>query len=159
MIEDHSPPEKIFRVQIAKNEVGIGDGWLLPSKSVTDRPGLCACTVRSYLEKAHLAHLRDAPASCPDLHQIHHGYLNGKAASLLESLHAPYLKGGDQSRISLLDETRLGRGPPHIKTEYVREVEHPPVILGGDHSSSRPRFDDPDRKLTGRIHGGDASAR
>src|SRR5207253_1191977 len=41
-IERHSPAKEVARIQVAKNEVSVGDGRVSAAAAVADRPGLRA---------------------------------------------------------------------------------------------------------------------
>src|SRR5207249_3545948 len=75
-------------VEVAQEEVGVGDRRLAAAEPVGGGARLGARAPRSDLQEADLVHLRDAAAAGADLDQLDGRDQDGEAAALDEALLA-----------------------------------------------------------------------
>jgi hypothetical protein len=71
-IEAHLTAEKIARIEVAEDEIGVGNGWFGAALSVTDRPRISAGTLRTDFQKPERIDARHTAAAGADLDHIDH---------------------------------------------------------------------------------------
>src|SRR5687768_17543036 len=71
-VQLHLTPEKIARIEVAENQIGVGDGWFGAALSVTDRPGIGARTFRTHFQKPERIDARHAATAGANLDHIDH---------------------------------------------------------------------------------------
>src|SRR5947208_3285429 len=69
-VERHSAAEEVAGVQVAQDQVGVGDGWLRPTKAIARRARVRPGRVRADLEQAQGIHARDGAATGANLDHL-----------------------------------------------------------------------------------------
>src|SRR5205814_3550905 len=59
-VERHTPAEEVVRVQVAENEVSIGDGWVSAAAAIADRPRFRTRRIRAHFEQPEAVDACDA---------------------------------------------------------------------------------------------------
>src|SRR5206468_4124279 len=103
-VDRDRPAREVRRVQVAEQQVGIGDGRLRAAEAVADRTGQRAGAPRADLQEADLVELRDRPAAGADLDQLDGGDTHGQAAALDEPLLARRLEAVGGERLAADDQ-------------------------------------------------------
>ena len=159
-VELHRTPKEVVGVEIAKYDIGVGNGGLFPTKSVASRPGICPSTRRSHFQQTHRIDLGYASTSGPDFDHVDDRDLDRQPAPPLEAVDSVSLKNRRQSRTPGFDETDLCCGAAHIEGDYVGvdTPGQPTVVRSCESTRGRAGFDNPDRVLGRRIHRREAAA-
>ena len=114
-VERHRPAEEEAGVEVAQDDVGVGDRRLRPAQAVADRPRIGARRVGPDLEQSQRVDAGDGAAAGADLDHFDHGEVDRQARALLEAVAAIDLEAVRQERLSPVDDRELGGRPPHIK--------------------------------------------
>src|SRR5262249_56307510 len=83
---------EIVGVQVAEEQVGVGDGRLGSAEPVASRAGLRARAARPDLQETDLVHVRDRAAAGANLDELDGRDANRQAAALGEPLLAGRLQ-------------------------------------------------------------------
>ena len=78
-LQGNAAAREIVRVQLAQDQIGIGDSGAHPAPPITRRPRFRPCTFRSDTDLLHPVHPRQRPTPCADFHHVDHGDRNGHA--------------------------------------------------------------------------------
>ena len=81
-VERHTPTQKVARVQVAENHVGVCNGRLRAAQAVAGPPRLRAGGIRAHLEQPKTIDAGDAATTCSDLDQVDAADLDRVAQSL-----------------------------------------------------------------------------
>ncbi len=68
LVEQHGSTQKIVRIQISQQQIGIGHRGIFSPVPVTSRTRISPRTFRPHLQKTHFAHFGNAAAAGPDFH-------------------------------------------------------------------------------------------
>jgi hypothetical protein len=158
-VQVHAAPEEEIRVQVAEDQVGVGDGWLGPAEPVAGWPRAGARAVWPNFQKAHGVEARDRAATGADLDQLDDGHLDGQAATLLEAVLAVHLEFGRRQRLAVLDHAELGSRSTHVEGEQVLDVGKLAVVGGGQRARGRPGLEQADRETNGCLNRGNSARR
>ena len=158
-VEGHRATKEVPGVEIAKHQVGVGDGGHRGAAPVAGRPGVGAGAIWPHLDEAEAVDPRDAAATGTDLDQVDAWHAYRQAAPGLEPVDAVDLElGGDRGDASG-DEAGLGGRAAHIKREKVWAAGGSTVRGGGECPGGRAGLDEADGEASRGIHGGGAPAR
>ena len=157
-VELHLPAEKIVRVEVAQDEVCVGDRGARAATAVAGRPRLGAGAVRPHLEKPQGVHPGDAAAAGADLDHVDDRDLDGKAAALAEAVDPVHLELPGLQRIAVLHRAELGGGAAHVEGEEIGIARALPQSGRRQRSRRRPRFQHAHREAGGRLGRADAAA-
>ena len=125
-VEAHLAPKEAFGVEVAEDEVGVGDGGIGAACAVAGRTGGRASTVGADAQAATIVHPSDAAATSADLKEVDDGHLDGMAGALepaasLAAGTADLVVGGDGD-LAALDEAGLGGGATHVEGDEVGDA-------------------------------------
>src|SRR4030095_1317276 len=103
-VEPHAPTQEEARVEVAQQEIGVGDGRPTSAGAVRGGPGVGARAVGPDLEQPHAIHARDGAAPGADLDQLHHRYADRQAGPLLEAIGARDLELPRELWLAAIDD-------------------------------------------------------
>src|SRR5207247_10984522 len=83
-IQAHAPAQEELGVEIAEQEVRVGDRREATPEAVAGGTGVGARAVGTDLQEAHPVHARDRPAARADLDQLDHWDAEREPGALLE---------------------------------------------------------------------------
>src|SRR5215472_7658409 len=116
-IDAHLPASEVRRIEIAEEEIRIGDGGLRAAQAIRGGPRVRSRTPRADLEQPDLVHVRDAPASRSDLDQLDRRDADGQATALDEAPLPCCLEAVGGERLAVVDQGELGGGAAHVEGE------------------------------------------
>ena len=140
-VELHAPTEEIVRVEIAEQQVGIGDSRLCAAQPVTSRPRVCPGRFWTDLEQAQIAQMGNTATARADFDQLDGGHAHGQAAASFEAVDTRNLKVVAHRGLTVADHTHLCCGAAHVKGDEIRLAGHLAIKDRRQHSCCRPRFD------------------
>src|SRR5262249_10698002 len=161
-IDAHLATREVRWVEIAEEEVGVGDGGLRAAEPVRCGTRVRSGAARADLEQPDLVHVRDAPAPRTDLDQLDRRDADGQSAALDEAPLARRLEAVRGERLAIIDEGELGRGPPHAEGGDARRYAAALVATeesGGDGARGRPRLEHLHGRALRLRYVGEAAAR
>ena len=142
-----------FAIGKAEIHVRIRDRRLDPTGVITGGTRNRTRAVRPNLERAGRIEPGDAAAAGPDFGEIDGRDSEQIAAALHQAMADADLAADLVLRrardLSVLDESRLGRGPAHVKGHRVMDAHAPGQVMHPGHPGSGTGFDDVDGKLAG----------
>ena len=156
-VEPHPAAQEEVGVEVAQEEVGVGDRRLLPARSVAGRARIGARAVRPDLQETHAIHPRHRAAARPDLDQLHHRHPDREAGALLEAVGARDLELAREERLAAIDHAGLGGGAAHVEGEQPVQAHLPGAARRRERARGGARLDEPDRDALGGLRGGDAA--
>ena len=157
-MEPHLAAEEIVGVEVAEQQVGVGDRRRRASCAVAGRPGLGARAVGADAQQAERIDPGDAAAAGADLDEVHRRRLEKQAAAFLEASHARHLELGGARRLAAGDQRDLGGRAAHVEGENVGRAEPLGEMRGDRDAGSGPGLDQPHRELAGEIEAQRAAA-
>ena len=155
-VEPHPAPEKVVGVEVAEDEVGVGDGGRGPAEAVADGPGRGARGVGADAQDAGLDARDRAPAGA-DLDQVDGLDVHRDAAPGLEP-DPVQLELADGLRAAAGDQGELRGRPAHVEGDEVGVARELAVRRGHEGAGGRSGFDHAHGKAGHRLRGGDAAA-
>ena len=114
-IQTHRASKEEPRVQIAENEVGIGDRRMRTAAPVASGTGVGPCTFRTDLDQAEAINTGNAATTGADLDEVDRGHPDGQATAGLEAVDTIDFELGGDRRNTPGDEAGLGRGATHVE--------------------------------------------
>ena len=159
----HRPVEQPARVEVAEQQVRVGDRRQLAALAVADRTGNRARRRRADLRGAGRVDPDQAPAAGADLGEVDERHAQRVAAAARQPA-AGRQPGGDlelggEMRPAALDERRLGGRAAHVEGDDLVDAQPPRELGRGDDPGRRPRFDDVRRAFCGSGAGHDPAIR
>ena len=137
----------------AEIHVRIRDRRLDPARVVAGGARHRTGALRPYLERAGRIEPGDAAAPRPDFGEIDGRDPEEIAAPLHQAMADADLAADLVLRrardLSVLDESRLGRGPAHVKGHRVMDAHAPCQVMHPGHPGGGTGFDDEDGELAG----------
>ena len=106
---------KIIRIQLAHNQIGIGDCRAFTAAPVTGRARLGAGTFRANANLAKLVNMGKRAASCPDFDHINNRNGNRHARAFFKPIAARHFKHPRGFRGMVLDQADFCGCAAHIK--------------------------------------------
>ena len=149
-LERHQPAGESLRVQVAEEEIGVGDRRLLAAAPVAGRPRIGARAARAHAQAARAVDPRDAPAPGPDGIHVHHRRPHRIRAD--ESL------GGDQ-RLAAPHHRHVIARAAHVERDEIPYARALGGELGADDARRGTREEERHRLLCGDTGRDDPSAR
>ena len=156
-VEPHPPTQEEVGIEVAEQQVGVGDGRLLAAQAVAGGAGIGTRASRPHLEQTELVDLRDAAAASTDLDHVDHRRLDRKPAASLEAMDTRRFHHGGHVRRAALDEARLGGGAPHVEGDHIAIARLSAEERGGQPASGGSRLEQPHGELTRHPRRGHAS--
>ncbi len=153
-VERHRPAEEEAGIEVAEDEIGIGDGRPLAAAAVAGRPGIGARGVGPDLEQTEGVDAGDRAAAGADLDHLDHGQVDRQPGALLEAVAAVDLEAVRQQRLAAGDHRELGGGAPHIEGEQILVAGRGAEGRGGQRSPGGTALQQPDREASGRLDRG-----
>ena len=141
-VERHSSTEKILGIDIAEDQVCVGDGRYRAAVAITRGPRRGAGALRSYTQQATRIDPRHAPAARPDRMDVDSGHAERKARDLHIRTHrnlAARNHGHLEARTAHLDQHLISLAVA-VTDEYTRrragrgpraDREHRPLLYLG----------------------------
>ncbi len=114
-VETHGAAVEVVRIDVAEDDVGIGQRRLLPAASIADRARIGASALRPDLDQPHVS-AREAAAAGADLEQFERRHVDRQSAAFAIT-HLVDLEAGRDRRIRAVDGPELRRGPAHVEGE------------------------------------------
>src|SRR5918993_5545739 len=114
-IQLHLTAKKIARIEVAENQIGVGDRWFGAALSITNRPRVCAGTFRTYFQKPERIDPRHTAAAGADLDHVDHRNAHRQPAAFSETINPIHLEFMRLERAAILDDTEFGGGAAHVK--------------------------------------------
>src|SRR5262249_59273003 len=111
-IDAHLATREVRWVEIAEEEVGVGDGGLRAAEPVRGGSRVRSGAARADLEQPDLVHVRDAPAPRADLDQLDRRDADGQSAALDEAPLARRLEAVGGERLPLVRAGEVWGGAP-----------------------------------------------
>ena len=157
-METHLAAEEIVGVEVAEQQVRVGDRRQRAACAVAGRPWIGARAVGADPQQAKRVDPGDAAAAGADLDQVDRWRLEKQAAALLETAHAGHLELRRARRLAAGDQRDLGGRAAHIESQDVGRAEPLGKMRGDRDASSGPGLDQPDRELAREIEAQRAAA-
>ena len=120
-VELDAAPGKIVRVETAEHDICVGDRGLASAAAIAGGPRLRARTFRSDIDAREAVDRRDRSPAGTDLHHFDHGNAQRQAAALEEAILARDLEGARMLRLSIVNQTDLRGGTPHVEGQNLAE--------------------------------------
>ena len=114
-IQRHRPAQKIIRIEITKNEIGIGHRRQRAAETVAGWPGAGSGALRADLQQAQFVDPGDAAAAGAAFQYVNCGKLQGITAALAETMYAGRLQAGSDRRLSIVNQADFGGRASHIE--------------------------------------------
>src|SRR5690348_3172278 len=139
----------MLRINPAKNQVRIGDGWPAPAAPIADRPGRCSSTFGAHSQRAATIHAGQRSSTRADRVDVHHGDGDGEA--------------GQSSFISdagtALKQADICGSPAHVEADRLADAEAPRKPDRSGNATSRPGKNRSNRLPRSLARRSDATAR
>ena len=132
-VKTHASAQEEVGIEVAQQQVGVGDRRLLATETVTGGPGIGPGASGAHLEQTELVYVRDAAAPRADLDHVDHGRLDRQTAALLEAVDARGLHHGRHVGPAALDQACLGGGAAHVERDHIAVVR-----LGAEKRRGQP---------------------
>ena len=107
-VQAHRAAQEEVRIEIAKDQVRVGDGWPIAAQPVARRTRIGGGAVRPHAQQAELVNARDRSAAGADLDHLDHRHLQRQAAALGEAVHARHLELVGAFGLASVDDADLG---------------------------------------------------
>ena len=156
----HLAAHEIVGVEIAEQEVGVGDGRLA-CRPARRRPGpgsepaLAGPTFSKPISSTWAMLPPPAPISISSMV----GDADGQAAALDEALLARGLEAVRGQRLAAVDERELGGGAAHVEGEEIAAAVRRAEEGGGERARGGARFEQRDGRALGLVDVGEPAAR
>ena len=143
LVEAHGAAGEPLRIEIAEDQVGVGDGRPRAATAVAGRPRLGARALRPNLNEPERVDLGDAAAARSDLDHADRRGRDGKAARLGETTRTGDLELVGQWQDAVADQAGLRRRTAHVVGDHLRQFEETGESLRHHRAGDRPGFDQP----------------
>src|SRR5690606_35876056 len=117
-VQRHRPAQEEVGVEVAEQQIGVGDGRLVAALPVAGRAGVGAGAIRPDGQQAELVDPGDRAAPGADLDQLDGGRADRETAAALEAVHPGDLQPAADRRAAILDGAQLGRGAAHVEGQH-----------------------------------------
>ena len=138
-VELHGPAREVVRVQVAQDQVGVGDRRLPSPAPVAGRPRRRARALGPHGDHAQGGPGEGAAAGA-DLDQVDGLDVHRDPASRGEA-YLVELEGGGGEGFPLLDEGELGGGPAHVEGDQIAVAGELAIDARHEGAGRRPRLD------------------
>ena len=130
-IERHAPAKEEGRVEIAEQQVGVGDRRPHAAPAVARRTRVGARAVWPNFQQSETIDARNRAAARANLDQIHNRDLHRQPAALLESILAVDFELRRGHRLAVFDDAQLGRRATHVEGQQVADARELAVVRTG----------------------------
>ena len=155
--------DEVRRVDVAEDDVGVGDRRCLAARVVAHRSGRGAGAFRADLQRAGGVEPHQRAAARSDFREVDRRHLE-EVARAGEKARADHDARADRvlvraRHLAILDHRRLRGGAAHVEGDDLGQPLGARERLRADHAARRARFDDVHRQRGGGCVRGQAAVR
>ena len=148
-VDLHRATQEEIGIEITQRQVGIGHRGLGATSAVARGTWLRAAALRSDIQCAEIALVRDRATTGADLDQLDRGDLDRQTGAAQETLLARRLEAPGDDRLTVVDQRELGGRPAHVEGQHSLEACIASEPCPGQRPCRGPAFQQLDRRALG----------
>jgi hypothetical protein len=143
----HVAAEEVLGVEVAQDEIGVGDSGPGAALTVARRTRIGAGALGADVEQAQLVHVRDGAAARADLDEIDAGHENRQARAAREARDARALEAVRDERFAADRDARFRGRAAQIESEDLGYAVVARRVESREHAADGARFQQQDRRF------------
>ena len=104
-----------FWVKPPKQQIGVGDRWVLAPPAIAGGSGFCPGAARPHGDAPERVHFCDRSAAGANLDHLHHRNFHRHAAAFHEAVRAVDLEHARQQGLAIVEQANFRGGAAHVE--------------------------------------------